>query len=355
MLTTTVAGRTWDYSRSLGRYLGGADGPGDESFVQPIKAAVGSGDTIYVLNRGMEGTSGGAPMAPRVFGVRIGMFNLGPEPGDEEFVGEFTGYGDGPGEAAWPSGIALDSMGNVYLTDEWHNRVSVFDEAGAFLTGWGSPGSGDGQFNRPSGICIDAGDHVYIVDSLNHRVQKLGTDGSFMNAWGSHGDGPGELDSPWGVALDEAGHVYVADHKNHRVQKFDPSGSFEAQFGTFGNGVGELNRPSDVAVDPDGDVYVCDWANNRVQIYDPDGDLLTSLIGDAHELTKWGRQTVDADPELQKARRRVRTLEPEQRFAMPTGVTFDPVKSRLIVADTQRYRLQIYDKVKDYVEPQFNL
>ena len=65
--------------------------------------------------------------------------------------------------------------------------------------------------------------------------------------------------------------------------------------------------------------------------------------------------TVAANPDIQKARRRVDTLEPEWRFAMPTGVTFDANNSRLIVADTQRYRLQIYYKLNDYTEPQFNL
>ena len=64
--------------------------------------------------------------------------------------------------------------------------------------------------------------------------------------------------------------------------------------------------------------------------------------------------TVDANPDIQKARRRA-SLEPERRFALPTGVTFDAARSRLIVADTQRYRLQIYAKQLDYVEAQANL
>ena len=294
-------------------------------------------------------------MAPRVFGVRVGIFSLGIEPGDEEFVNEFSGYGDKPSQIMWPSGIALNSQGNVYITDEWLNRISVFDQTGMFLTAWGSSGSDDLQFNRPSGICIDNDDNIYIVDSLNHRVQKMGSDGSFINTWGSYGDRESEFNSPWGISSDETGHIYVVDHKNHRVQKFDPSGRFIAQLGTFGVGVGEMNRPSDVAVDLDGDVYVCDWANSRIQIFDPNGNFLTSLVGNAQELTKWAKHSVDSNPDIQKARRRVHSLEPEQRFAMPTGVTFDKIMSRLIVADTQRYRLQIYNKVKNYTEPQFNL
>lgn len=294
-------------------------------------------------------------MAPRVFGVRIGIFSLGLEPGDEEFVNEFSAYGDQPGQIMWPAGIAINRHGIIYVTDEWLNRISVFDRTGTFLTTLGSYGSGENQFNRPSGICTDNDDNIFIVDSLNHRIQKLDSDGSVITTWGSYGAEEGEFNSPWGISLDKNGHIYVADHKNHRIQKFDPNGRFKTQFGKFGIGIGEMTRPSDIAVDPDGDVYVCDWANSRIQIYDPNGNFLTSLVGNAHELTKWAKHSVDSNPDLQKARRRVRSLEPEQRFAMPTGVTFDKTMNRLIVADTQRYRLQIYNKITDYIEPQFNL
>ena len=99
---------------------------------------------------------------------------------------------------------------------------------------------------------------------------------------------------------------------------------------------------------------MADWANNRVQVFDESGAFLTTIAGDAHELSAWARMTVDANPDIQKARRRA-SLEPERRFALPTGVTFDAARSRLIVADTQRYRLQIYAKQLDYVEAQANL
>ncbi len=61
----------------------------------------------------------------------------------------------------WPAGIALDSEENVYVTDEWLNRVSVFDKDGNFLRCWGSAGSGDGEFDGPSGIAIDQQDVLY--------------------------------------------------------------------------------------------------------------------------------------------------------------------------------------------------
>ena len=64
---------------------------------------------------------------------------------------------------------------------------------------------------------------------------------------------------------------------------------------------------------------------------------------------------MDANADVIKARRRAYSLEPEWRFALPRAVEFDEARGRLIVADTQRSRVQIYLKVKDYLEPQFNL
>ncbi len=65
--------------------------------------------------------------------------------------------------------------------------------------------------------------------------------------------------------------------------------------------------------------------------------------------------TIYANVDVFKARRRVYTTAPEWRLALPVGVVFDPRKSRLLVADTQRSRFQIYNKVKGYLDPQFNL
>ena len=206
----------------------------------------------------------------------------------------------------------------------------------------------------PTAVAVQDGNLV-VVDSLNHRVQRFTKDGQFLGKFGSHGSDAGEFDSPWGVAVDGEGSIYVADHANHRAQKFTPEGEFVAQFGSYGSGKGQLNRPSDVTVDSDGDVYVCDWANDRVQVFAPDAKYIATLSGDAQELAKWHQEQVDANADVIKARRRAYTLEPEWRFSMPTGLEFDHAKSRLLVADTQRGRLQIYNKPNDYLEPQFNL
>jgi DNA-binding beta-propeller fold protein YncE len=242
----------------------------------------------------------------------------------------------------------------VYVSDEWRNCIAVFDTNGTFQSQWGTAGSGHGELHGPAGLAFDQDDNLYVVDSRNHRVQVFTKHGKVMSSWGTQGSDPGQFNTPWGLTIDAQGAIYVADWKNNRVQKFDQNGHPLLQFGP-GSGDRALNHPSDVAVDDDGDVYVSDWANHKVRIYDAEGDLLASLVGDAQVLAKWAQESVDANPDMAKMRRRVKNLEQEWRFCYPAAVAFDTEQSRLIVADNQRGRLQIYNKVKDYLEPQFNL
>ena len=349
MVTQLVAGRVYDYCRTVGR--GGVSGAG---FNSPVDVALGQDDQVYVLNRGWEFVTN-VPWNRTARGTRVSLITIGDEIGDEEFVTEFSKYGDGPGELIWPAGLALDSQGRVYVTDEWLDRVCVFSGDGDFITSWGSSGANPGDLDGPSGIVLDPQDNLYLVDSRNHRVQVFSTEGALQACWGSFGSGEGEFNAPWGITLNDDGYVYVADHKNSRVQKFTAGGEFIAQFGAAGSVRGQLERPAGVAVDPDGDLYVCDWANNRVQLFSPDGRFVTSFIGDAQELSRWARQVVDVSPETVKRRREVRSLEPEWRLALPRGVTFDPQRSRFLISDTQRNRLQVYNKLKDYSEPQRNI
>ena len=132
-------------------------------------------------------------------------------------------------------------------------------------------------------------------------------------------------------------------------------GEFVAQFGSYGAGRGQLNRPSDVAVDPEGDVYVCDWGNSRVQAFAPDGRFLTSFVGDAREFSKWARPAVNASPQALVRRREVKDLSVEWRLAMPQAVSYDVARDRLLIADTQRNRIQIYSKLHNYTSAQKNL
>ena len=84
-------------------------------------------------------------------------------------------------------------------------------------------------------------------------------------------------------------------------------------------------------MDGDGDVYVMDWMNERVVIFGPDGGAVATLRGDASGLNKWAELSIAANPDMEKARRRVKTPEIQNYFRMPVACTFDRPNNRLLV------------------------
>ena len=79
--------------------------------------------------------------------------------------------GDGSGNFSKPKGVAVDSEGNIYITDAHFDIVQIFDKNGKLLLWFGSSGSGKGDFFIPAGIFIDSKDRIYIADSYNKRIQ----------------------------------------------------------------------------------------------------------------------------------------------------------------------------------------
>ena len=339
-MTIQISHVTLQYSHTIGR--GEQFGPG---FSAPWAVARGEGDTIYVANRASE---------YRPEGVRITVCTVG-----EDFITHFARgvptqgpheYDTADGSLVWPTSIAFDKDWNVYVSDEWLNRISIFTKDGDWIGKWGTPGDGDGEINRPSGLAFDSDNNVLVVDSRNNRVQKFTKGGQFLSKWGTQGSGDGELNMPWGVEIDRAGDVYIADWRNDRIQKFTADGRFLMKIGSSGSGEGELNRPTGVAVDRDGIIYVADWLNNRLQVFEADGTFITLRTGEAG-VSKWGKDKLDANPEMWGERERAPGLEREKEFWSPVSVDVDD-DCQVFVAESARNRIQVYRKqVPTFVGP----
>ncbi|MGI0008333.1 MAG: HYR domain-containing protein [Nitrosopumilaceae archaeon] len=177
---------------------------------------------------------------------------------------------------SFPQDLALDSAGNVYVTDYGNRRIQKFDNDGNFLQTWGIKGSGNGQFQVPAGIAI-GNDFVYVVDNDLNRVQKFDTSGKYITQWGSKGTESGQFLLPQNIAVDPDGDVYVADTGNSRIQKFSSDGKFLLLWGSSGLGNGQFLNPRGVAADSQGSIYVSDSGNYRIQKFTSDGVFLKSF------------------------------------------------------------------------------
>ena len=155
-----------------------------------------------------------------------------------EFIMQWGSFGTNDGQFYFPRGIAVDPAdGAVYVVDMGNHRVQKFDTSTnvlpQLLTKWGGglgPGHASdpraqepGQFRSPWGIAVDSQGDVYVTDAGNQRVQKFDREGNFITQWGGFGNGDGQFNFPYGIAVDARGSVFVVDSANTRVQQFMPA------------------------------------------------------------------------------------------------------------------------------------
>ena len=180
-----------------------------------------------------------------------------------------------------PDGIAVDSQGNLYVMDSGNTRIQKFDIDGHFILMWGSKGNNDGQFNCSlylfCMLAVDGLGNVYVTDNKNSRIQKFDGSGKFLMKWGSFGSEDGQFNIPFGIAVDREGNVYVGDVGNARIQKFDANGKFLMKWGSSGYDDGQFSEDlADIAVDSNGNVYVTDRSNG-IYKFNKNGKYLTRL------------------------------------------------------------------------------
>jgi DNA-binding beta-propeller fold protein YncE len=181
--------------------------------------------------------------------------------------------GSADGQFNHPAGVAVDpGTSDVYVADSGslgdnNDGVQKFDRNGHFILKWGSSGSSNGQFGNPNDVAVDSKGDVYVSDLNNHRIQKFKSNGGFIKKWGQLGAGDGEFNHPAGIDVDSSDNLYVADVNNQRIQKFASNGIFITKFGSPGSDDGQFNLPAGLSIDSRGEVYVADRHNHRIQVF----------------------------------------------------------------------------------------
>lgn len=203
-----------------------------------------------------------------------------------------SGSTDGLGTSArfnGPAGVAVDASGNVYIADADDNTIRKITAAGlvSTLAGTGGQvGSTDAigaaaRFNNPQGVAVDSVGNVYVADTNNHVIRKITAAGNvttFAGAAGQSGstDGTGaaaRFNGPDAIAIDSTGNLYVADFNNSTIRKITAAGSVTTVAGLAGqsgtaDGTGaaaRFNQSYGIAVDTAGNILVADTYNRSIR------------------------------------------------------------------------------------------
>lgn len=176
-------------------------------------------------------------------------------------------HGTNAGQLAFPRGVAVNSRGEMFLTEYGQTeRIQRFSWRGTnFVTGWGTAGDKPGEFDRVEGLGIGPDDLVYCADSCNHRIQVFTADGKLVRVFGKPGTGVGELSYPYDVRVDKTGNVFVCEFGNSRIQVFDKNGVSVEIIGGVGGAPGRFNNPWSICLDSRDNLYVADSLNHRLQ------------------------------------------------------------------------------------------
>jgi hypothetical protein len=295
-VVTTLAG--------LAGYAGSADATGNAArFLYPAGITMDGAGNLYVTSSHTIRKVTAAGEVTTLAGLALA-----------------SGSADGAGSAArfWsPRGVAVDSVGTVYVADFFNHTVRKVTAAGVVTTLAGlagTSGSEDGtgseaRFHYPAGVAVDAVGTVYVADYGNSTIRKVTAAGVVTTLAGLAGY-PGSIDAtgsaarfsfPEGVTVDGAGTVYVADTENGTIRKVAAGGAVTTLAGLAGtsgstDGTGSaawFDWPTGVAVDGVGTLYVAERFNHAIRRGAPAGpaDLSAGLVayfpfdGNANDVT----------------------------------------------------------------------
>jgi subtilase family serine protease/sugar lactone lactonase YvrE len=297
---TTVAGN------GTSRFSGDGGSATAASLADPIDVAVDSVGNIFIVDASNHRVRK-VDAATRAITTVAGN-------GIEGFSGE-GGLATGA-SLHDPSGVAVDSAGNLFIADLTNQRIRRVDATTGIITTVAGNGtrdfSGDGapatgaSLKDPSGVAVDSAGNIFIADTVNQRIRKVAaTTGVITTVAGStivagsdalpgfSGDGgpatTARLANPIGVDVDNAGNLFIADLSNQRVRKVDAAtGIITTVAGNGARGFSgdggaatsaSLQDPVGVAVDNAGNLFIADLTNQRVRRVDAASGVITTVAG----------------------------------------------------------------------------
>jgi sugar lactone lactonase YvrE len=178
----------------------GVTGNGPDTFNEPNAVVVAPNGDIFVCDGHNPGKGN----------ARVMKFTK-----DGEFLKQWGGHGDGPGQFEKPHALAFDSSGRLYVGDVGNNRIQIFDQDGTFLSEWK-------QFGQPSGIFIDTHDTIYVADSGSSKpgIRVGNTRGEVTAFIPALGPAAKPTSATEGVAVDSMGNIYGAEVGTRNVRKY---------------------------------------------------------------------------------------------------------------------------------------
>ena len=197
----------------------------------------------------------------------------------------------------YPLGLTVDSSGNLFIADNYNERIRKVDTNGIITTvaGSGSVGySGDSgvatnfSLTDPSGVAADSAGNIFFVDSGNNRLCKVTAGGQLTSVVPRASD---NLYNPLGIAMDHSGYLYVADASNNRVVKVNQSGAISIVAGDgdssyYGDGglatLAGVHQPFGVALDNAGNLYITESSSDRIRKVDTHG-IITTVAGNGFQ------------------------------------------------------------------------
>lgn len=166
------------------------------------------------------------------------------------------------------------TRGRIILPDLRENKIVVTDLDGNHLFSFGKPGGDDGEFNQPQSVSTEKDGTIVVADSFNARIQRFSPQGEFISKFGRRGDGPGDFAIIKGVAVDSEDHIYITDGKLNQFSIFSKKGDFLLNIGgTYASTVGSKMAiggflvPQGIFIDQNDRIYIVDQLNRRFQVY----------------------------------------------------------------------------------------